>query len=372
MARRWTINGRFLSQPATGVQRYAREVTAALDRLLTDDPDLREQFDIDLVAPPDAEAMPLEAIRFRRAGPFAGHVWEQAVLPRHAPGGLLSLCNTGPLGRRRQIVCIHDMSTRVCPESYAPAFRLGYRVLLPALGRTAAVVSTVSRHSAGELARYGVRRADRIEVIPNGHEHAMRWRPARSETVRRAAGRRPIVLIGSPAPHKNVGLVLGLAGRLAEAGLSVVVVGAADPGVFRRATGAPAENVVWPGRLDDAALAALLADALCLAFPSLSEGFGLPLVEAMALGCPIVSSDRASMPEVCGDAALYAPPDEPETWMRRFLDLAASPSLRDTLRARGLARCRRFSWADAARRYVEAMAQVDAAARPERRLRAAA
>ena len=360
--RRWTINGRFLTQPATGVQRYAREIVRALDAeleaaLSRGDPLAPE---VEIVAPPGAADLPgLAAIGFRRAGGYGGHAWEQTVLPRQAPGGLLCLCNTGPVAHRRQIICVHDMNPRLCPESYSLGFRSAYRLLLPALGRRARIIATVSEHSADEIARAGIRPRGEIRVMPNGHEHVARWAPARRASAIAGLGRDTIVLLGSAAPHKNIGLVLGLAAPLAAAGLRIAVVGGEDPRVFRRIGRGEAQNVAWLGRLGDAELAALLADCLCLAFPSRAEGFGLPPLEAMALGCPVVVSDRASLPEVCGAAALYAAPDDPEGWLRHFRALAAAPALREELAARGRARAERFRWSAAAEGYLRAMAEID-------------
>ncbi len=100
-------------------------------------------------------------------------------------GGLVSLCNTGPLGVRKQIVCIHDANTRNYPESYSRAFRSLYRMLMPAIGSAARQVATVSHFSAGELARFGIAKPRKIFVAPNGHEHAARW--SRAIPPRRAA-----------------------------------------------------------------------------------------------------------------------------------------------------------------------------------------
>jgi glycosyltransferase involved in cell wall biosynthesis len=360
--RQWTINGRFLSQPVTGTQRYAHEVVRALDTLLATDPALTG-LDLELVLPPDADPIPLQAIRVRRAGRLTGHAWEQAVLGPAARGGLLSLCNTGPVRHPRHIVCIHDLNARACPQSYSPAFRALYRVLLPALGRSAVAVATVSAWSAGELARHRVCPAQKIVLAPNGHEHAHRWTPRHSEATRRAASPGTIVVIGSPAYHKNTALVLGLADRLAREGFRVAVAGKADPRVFSQAVQQGSRSAELLGRLSDDELAALLRDSMCLAFPSLVEGFGLPPLEAMALGCPVVSSDRASLPEICGDAALYAPPDDPDAWLRRFLELR-HPPLRADLIARGRARAARFRWFTTARRYLQAMAAADGLAPP--------
>jgi GT2 family glycosyltransferase len=109
------------------------------------------------------------------------------------------------------------------------------------------------------------------------------------------------------------------------------------------------------GYVTDRDLAYLMDRALCLVFPSWTEGFGLPIVEAMAHGCPVVSSDRASMPEVCGEAALMAPPDDPAAWVRHVRALAKSPDLRQDLVGRGHERARLFSWANTAAGYVELM-----------------
>jgi glycosyltransferase involved in cell wall biosynthesis len=358
MQRYWSINGRFLTQPVTGVQRYAGETVRALDALLATRSDGPE---IDLLVPPGtAAALPLRNIAIRSVGRLRGHLWEQVSLPLHVRGGLLNLCNTGPVAIRRQIVCIHDMNTRTCPQSYTPAFRLLYRALIPALGRRAAAVSTVSGHSADELARFGVCRAEKLFIAPDGHEHIGRWTPKPTPALSGFSEQDTIVLLGSRAPHKNTDLITGMADRLALAGLRLAVIGGSDGRVFGvQADGGDAPNIVRLGRLSDDELAALLSNCLCLAFPSLVEGFGLPPLEAMGLGCPVVVSDRASLPEICGDAALYASPEDADAWFARFMELATKPARRRRMIARGRAAASRFSWVASAERYLQAMAAVD-------------
>ncbi len=112
-------------------------------------------------------------------------------------------------------------------------------------------------------------------------------------------------------------------------------------------------NVVLAGRISDDDLACFLKHALCLVFPSITEGFGLPIVEAMALGCPVVASDCASMPEVCGTAALMASPFRPEEWIGHIEALKRSDLLKDELRGQGLEQVRNFSWAVTAQGYRE-------------------
>jgi glycosyltransferase involved in cell wall biosynthesis len=363
-ARRWAINGRFLGQPLTGVQRYAREVVGALDQAIDAGHPLAEGLHLELLTPPAVTPdIELSAIRVRAVGPGRGHAWEQAVLPVHARGGLISLCNTGPLLARSQILCLHDVNARLCPETYSPPFRMLHRTLVPLLGRTVARLTTVSRFSADMIARFGIRSRDAVAVVPDGHEHVRRWAPRHTAATRAAAGPSTIVLLGSPARHKNVGLVLGLADQLFAEGLKVAIVGASDPRVFGAA--APRTEhpgLIWLGRLGDDELAALLDDSLCLAFPSLTEGFGLPPLEAMALGCPVIVSDRASLPEIAGEAALFASPEDPEAWLSAFLRLRDHPRERARLAVAGRARAAAFSWAAAADSYLGLMAALDAPA----------
>lgn len=361
MTRRWTINGRFLAQSMTGVQRYAHEIVRSLDQLLLEKHDLARGLEIELVVPPDASnTIELGAISQRVAGRSGGHLWEQTVLPMQAQGGLISLCNTGPILMRKHIVCIHDVNTRVYPQSYSPSFRALYRVLIPALGVSAKQITTVSHYSANELARLGVCSPEKITVAPNGHEHALRWVPRYSAATENVASRDTIVVIGSSIPHKNIGLIIGMAERLAGAGLKIAVVGMSDSRVFSsKATRQDLANVTWLGRLTDEEMAALLQDSMCLAFPSFVEGFGLPPLEAMAMGCPVVVSDRASLPEICGDAAMYASPDNADAWFESFTRLHNAPLLRASLITHGKSRLSHYSWRTSAERYLEIMAKED-------------
>jgi glycosyltransferase involved in cell wall biosynthesis len=361
MSRKWYINGRFLSQPVTGVQRYALEVVRALDKCVADGHPLCRKLAVELLAPEGSVPPPeLRAIRFRAAGRAHGHLWEQAVLPRLARTGLISLCNTGPLSLRKQIVCIHDANTRTCPQSYSRAFRMLYRVLAPALGRSAARIATVSHYSADRLAEYKICPREKIVVAPNGHEHALRWIASHSSGTRQIAGPNTIVMVGSPAPHKNIGLILDMADRLEEAGLDVAVTGIHDRRILKgRLPERAARCIAWLGRLTDNELAALLRNSLCLAFPSLEEGFGLPVLEAMALQCPVVVSDRASLPEVCGNAALYASPFAGEAWLDAFVRLRADAGLRERLIASGGRQAHRYRWQRTAEVYLEEMARMD-------------
>ncbi|MGQ4275072.1 glycosyltransferase family 4 protein [Terrihabitans sp. B22-R8] len=363
--RPWSINGRFLTQSITGVQRYARQILHEIDTLLAEGHDLTRDLEVEIFLPRSSAPAPaMKAVTMREVGPGSGHVWEQISLPRHRRGHILNLCNTAPLLPRGNIVCIHDLNVQDFPQSYSPRFRAVYNTLIPLVARRARQVVTVSDYSARRIASLGVPR-ERIEVLPNGHEHVSSWTAERSPAVVAASGPDVVVVLGSRAPHKNVGMLVALADRLAQAGLRLTLVGDANADVFQEAGAAARDNVHVAGRLSDNELAALLSDCLCLAFPSYVEGFGLPPLEAMALGCPVIASDRTSIPEVCGDAALYADPDDPEAWLHALSTLKAQPERRRALAAAGKERSRAFSWRKSALGYLALMARIDGRLGPD-------
>jgi glycosyltransferase involved in cell wall biosynthesis len=362
MTRLWTINGRFFTQRVTGVQRYAREIVGALDDLLAEGDPLGDNLELELIAPTSACALPkFKSIATRRAGRLTGHLWDQLALPLYARGGILSLCNTGTLIKKRQIVCIHDANIVLFPQSYSFAFRTLYHIVLPSVGRRSSLATTVSKYSAEQLTRLRWVDPSKLMIMPNGFEHVSRWTPRHSPVTKAVAGLDTIVLLGSVVPHKNVDLLLRLAKRLASCGLKLVVVGGTNRKVFHQTElKTEIDGVVWLGSISDDELAALLQDCLCLAFPSLAEGFGLPPLEAMALGCPVIVSDRTSLPEVGGDAVLYASAEDADQWLECFLALRRDQGLRQRQIAKGLARIDRFRWRASARLYLQAMSRVDA------------
>ena len=139
----------------TGVQRYATELTKAIDKLLQQGHAATSGLELVLLTPLGRRStIALRRIAVREMGPLSGHAWEQWTLPRNTAGRLLvGFGNTGPVLKRRQVVTIHDASVFAVPESYTPAFRRWYRLLLPALGRVSDAVVTVSSFSQRELTR---------------------------------------------------------------------------------------------------------------------------------------------------------------------------------------------------------------------------
>ena len=221
------INGRFLTQIMTGVQRCGFEWVRELDRRLEQDPGLRSRYLFRLLTPRRIRnCPPWKHITQVSVGRLSGHAWEQLELPLHARGRLLlNLCNTAPLAIQT-LATIHDASVFAIPTAYSLAFRTWYQALLPLLGRRSLRVITVSRFSAEELVRRARIPRERLEIVPLGGEHILR-----STADERIFSRLPVkpgrylLAVGSRSPHKNFAAVIAAVSRL-DPPMTLVVAGA--------------------------------------------------------------------------------------------------------------------------------------------------
>jgi glycosyltransferase involved in cell wall biosynthesis len=344
------LNGRFLSQRVTGVQRHARELVRALDEILQQDPQARDvQFS--LLTPSDAEPdLELRRIETRRVGRLRGQLWEQIELPVYSRGSLLlNLANTAPTFGPDQMVMIHDASVFAVPEAYSVSFRVWYRSMLPRWAHRASLVLTNSEFSRTELARWLGISGDKVRVVGGGHEHMLRTPPEEGVLARHGLGGRPYVLgVSSLSRHKNLEALRAASQLLGSAGCDYVLAGPANPRVFGYPLEDAPSRVIHLGYVTDGELRALYSHAACLVYPSRYEGFGIPPLEAMACGCPVIASRTASLPEVCGDAALYVDPDDVRQLAAAIRRLLCEEGLGDELRRRGREQAKRWSWARSA------------------------
>ena len=203
------------------------------------------------------------------------------------------------------------------------------------------------------LVKYGICNPDKIFVAPNGHEHVLRWDARRARLPLLETLKRPyVLLLGSAARHKNVDIVLQQAQALDAAGIDLVVTGAASSIFATVAAGVHRPNIHYTGFVGDDELAALYERALCLVFPSKTEGFGIPPLEAMAKGCPVISSNAASLVEVGGDAVIYVDPDDGTGWLQAIVGLSGNMALRASMSEQGKRRSGLFAWKRSAEIYL--------------------
>jgi glycosyltransferase involved in cell wall biosynthesis len=305
------------------------------------------RLDITVLTPPGTRSdLGLKAIRVRGAGRFQGHLWEQVELARFAGSDLLlNLCNTAPLAGRNMITTVYDASVFAVPEAYSRAFGTWYRVMIPAVARRSRRVLTASEFSRNELMRYARIPSHTIAVISGSGEHILMLSPDDRIIQRMGLRRRGYVLaVNSHSMHKNVAGFARAATLLDRPEYEVVVAGGVDGRVFRNRASGAESRLRMTGYVSDGELRALYENAACFVYPSFYEGFGLPPLEAMTCGCPVVVSRAASLPEVCGDAAVYCDPSDPADIARAMEQVLGNPAEQEDLRRRSLERARSFSW----------------------------
>jgi glycosyltransferase involved in cell wall biosynthesis len=291
---------------------------------------------------------------------------EQTLLPPLAMKARVdlvhSLASTAPLwGRFRRVVTVHDLIYARFPEAHAGIRDKGMRVLVPQAARRSHRVIADSQSTHDDLVQMLAVGAEKIDVVPLGLGSVRRAAPLdeRETRARFQLGERRIVLsLSAKRPHKNLLALIGALARIpAERRPLLVLPGyptwhEAELRVRAEADGVAAD-VRFLGWLSGEELEGLWALAEAFVFPSLYEGFGLPVLEAMARGVPVACADASSLPEVAGDAALlFDPREEPAIAdaLRRLLDDA---TLREQLRERGLARVGEFTWERTARLTLE-------------------
>jgi glycosyltransferase involved in cell wall biosynthesis len=329
------IDARAAARPELGgVERWARELAARL-------PALR----------PGAYAVAAPRPRLTHR---AGHAWEQVALPvraaRRRAAALLCPANLAPVAARNVVLVLHDAAALRHPGWYSPPYAAWQRAMLPVLARRARQIVTVSEFSRRELEELLGVPPRRITVIPGGVD--ARFRPDADAASARARLRldRPYVLcVASHTSRKNLTALVPVAHRLAGEGVEVVVAGGHRP-QFAREPGLDGLRLL--GHVDDALLPGLYAGASAFALPSRYEGFGLPVLEAMASGTPVVATRAGALPEVCGDAATLV---EPDAFPDALSALLGDPG---DARERGLRRAREYSWERTARAVDAVVAGV--------------
>ena len=360
------MDGRALTSPAAGVRRYARELLQALVAL---------GEDIDVIAlGGDAAAVP-DGVSYveESAHPPTNLGWSLVGLPHaaqrasldvlHAPAYTAPLWGTSPV-----VLTIHDVSYARHPEWYPYRRDVVRRAFYRRSARRARLVVTDSEFSASEIvAAYGIPR-ERISVVPLGVDSGFSPHSSADacELPQEISG--PFVLhVGDLHERRNLHTVVDavIAARRHFGGASAVslVLAGVDRGVgdtlcaIAEDADVP-EAVVKLGPVSEELLLSLYRCASALVYPSLYEGFGLPILEAMACGTPVIASRAASIPEVAGDAGILLDPTDVDAWTDAIVNVVNDDDRRAQMRSKGLARASEFTWARTARMTLDAYRTV--------------
>lgn len=340
-----------MTQPLSGVQRYAREILGALDRLLSD----RDSgFDrIEVLLPRPVEAPDWKGLNLRVIPGGDGHFWEQVTLARAARDGrLLSLGNAGPMLHPDHVVCLHDAHLFDMPEAFSKPYRLWHRTLRPVLARRARGLVTVSDHSACRLAHHLGVKATQFDIIPNSAEHVLQWPTSPDAPTRYGLQRGAYLLcVGNQSPNKNLDALIKAHATLGASVPPLALVGGDVPGVATVDT--TRGSAVHLGRVPDTDLRGLYDGAAGFVFPSLNEGFGIPPLEAMELGVPVICARSGAMPDVLGDAPMWFDPRNGADMARAMGEFSKlSQPARAAMVVRGKTVAAQYRWHDSAARLL--------------------
>ena len=327
----------------TGVARYVTQLGAALERQSVE---LR-QFAVGR----RSFALPAGARHIRFPARAVERWWRTVPWPtiEQLVGDVQAVHATGlvmPPTRRPLVVTAHDIAAVRYPELHPDRHVRQQRAQLDLLHRASAIVS-VSRATADDLVQLGIP-AERVVVAPPGLTRL----PEPAPPLAGLDGRGGYLLtVGETSPRKGYGTLVGALARL-DRGPALVMAGP-PAGDERRLRSLIASFGLGPrvtrlGPVTDAVLARLYRDALVLCFPSIAEGFGSPVLEAMGTGLPVLASDIPVLRELAGDAAVYVPNDDEKAWAEAIQAIVSDDSLRRALAQRGLSRAAEFTWERAA------------------------
>lgn len=344
------VNARFLTRNITGVERFAIEISLRLKKIFGDK--------IVFVAPSNVvQKLYGEKLDVKIIGSHVGHRWEQFDLPRYLKNNgkplLLNLCNTAPLFYSNKLTVLHDITYIRFPKTYSRAFRTFYKVMMPLLLKTSKYICSVSEFSKQEISSHYKISEKKIKVIYNAVD--AKFKPTRDSSLKE----KPYFLaVSSLKESKNFLMILRSFSNAAEslADVHLKVVGDLASDSFAGMDLSIYKNdprIQFLGRVSDSELVKLYSNAEAFLFPSLYEGFGIPVLEAQACGCPVISSNAASLPEVLSDSALLVDPNSLHDWETGMKTVCGKDGYAERLVSLGFENVNRFSWECSAQQITD-------------------
>ncbi|MFQ9315533.1 glycosyltransferase family 1 protein [uncultured Dysgonomonas sp.] len=346
----FVVNGRYLTQKATGVHRYAFEICNKLHEM---------GVDFHVAVPNEIHPDYKFSFKVVKCGSLNTHLWEQISLPRYLKriGSplLISFTGCGPINYSNQIMTIHDVSHERYPEWFSKNYYRFYHYMMPRIGKKAHAVLTVSEFSKKEIVDTLGINAEKIHVV---HSNVpFHNKPSKEEILnftRNPEAERYILAVSSMDPRKNFIRLVEAFNKIKDKSVKLYIIGmsfkAFNTPDLQKLIG---ENVHLPGYIPDEKLQTMYQNALLSVYPSLYEGFGLPPLESMTYGCPVINSDIPALREVSQDAALYVDPYNVEDITEKIEQLLVDEPLRKELQEKGLLQIKKYSWDKSAKQVYE-------------------
>jgi len=321
MAREIVVNGRFLSRRITGVERYGGEILSHIGNRCR--------------------------IEKTRRNGMIGHMWEQFILPLKLSSSsiLWSPANAGPWMVSRQALTIHDLSPLEHPEWFQKNFAAWYRLFLPLLARRVQVIFAPSEYVKQKVMKcFGLKK---VVVARNG-VNTLFFHPGATQCTYELP-ERYILFVGSLQPRKNLLVLIQTWNEIKNSYPELWLVIAGDPAsVYNKIDIPSSDRIQMLGYVPEDALPGLYAKATLFVFPSLDEGFGLPVLEAMACGTPVITSDGGALPEVVGQAGLIFKLSDSSAISNAIRECLENHNLYSCMVDDGMEHVKKFSWQDSA------------------------
>lgn len=347
----FVVNGRYLTQRASGVHRYAFEICNMLHKM---------GVDFHVAIPQEIHSDYKFDFKTVKCGSIQnGHLWEQISLPKYLKSIgsplLISFSGSGPLYYNNQIMTIHDVSHERYPEWFSKGYYRFYHFMMPRIGKKAHAVLTVSEFSKNEIVdTLGIDR-EKIYVV---HSNVpFQHKPSREEVLnyqRPEDTEKYILAVSNMDPRKNFAQLIRAFNNIEDKSIKLYIIG-----MRYKAFNTPdleklvSDRVYLPGFVDDEQLMTMYQNALLSVYPSLYEGFGLPPLESMTFGCPVIVSDIPALKEVTQDAGLYVDPYSIDDITEKINLLLKDKELQQTLRLKGLEQIKKYSWEKSAKQVLE-------------------
>ncbi len=343
----YIINGRFLCQKMTGVHRYAYEMCCALHQA---------NFSFVVVAPQKIQPNYICPFSVVQTGRTSSHFWEQIELPlyirkHYKKSILINFTGIGSLLHKDIVSTIHDLSFLENPKWFSKSYYLLYRFLTPIIARKAKKIITVSHFSKKEIIQKLKISENKISVIYNAVSDKMIQKTEHQKE-------KIILSVSSIDPRKNFSRLIEAFKNLDNSTYKLIIVGAKNNIFGKNDFLKKSPNVEFTGYINDNKLIELYNKASMFIYPSFYEGFGIPNLEAMSNGCPVITSDIPPHREICKNSALYFDPYSTKKLKETINQLITNEELIKEMVVKGYERANFFSWNKSAEKLIKELKEI--------------